>query len=272
LQLFGSAPVVLSTIHNIYEGGWQRRLAYRITDRFSIHTTAVSAAVARHYVEMRAVPQSKCSVVTNGIDLAEFDSVLDRRTGLRNQLNAGYNFIWLAAGRVVPAKDYPNLLSAFDRVHSAKPHSQLWIAGEAQGPEAKKIRDLAERLGITESVRWLGLRDDMPALLDAADAFVLSSAWEGMPLAVVEAMAMQRPIVATDVGGVRELVGEAGLLLARKDSVALADAMFGVMRMPESDRQAMGHAARERIRERFDINAKVDEWEALYSRLLRDRR
>ena len=67
-------------------------------------------------------------------------------------------------------------------------------------------------------MRWLGLRRDMPALLDAADGFVSGSAWEGMPLAVGEAMVMEKPIVATDVGGVRELVGDAGAIVEAKDS------------------------------------------------------
>ena len=75
------------------------------------------------------------------------------------------------------------------------------------------MRNLAEVLGVSGFVRWLGLRDDMPSLLDGADAFVLSSAWEGMPLVVGEAMAMEKPVVATDVGGVRELVGDAGVVI-----------------------------------------------------------
>ncbi len=112
----------------------------------------------------------------------------------------------------------------------------------------------------------------MSALLDAADAFVLSSAWEGMPLVVGEAMAMQKPVVATDVGGVRELVGDAGVLVPPKDSAALADAMLRVMHMSSDHRQTMGQAARKRINQHFDMNAKAEEWEALYARLLRDRR
>ena len=112
----------------------------------------------------------------------------------------------------------------------------------------------------------------MPALLDAADAFVLGSAWEGMPLVVGEAMAMQKPVVATDVGGVRELIGDAGVLVPPKDSAALADAMLRIMQMPDGHRQAMGQAGRERIRQHFDMNTKAEEWEALYSRLFRDRR
>jgi glycosyltransferase involved in cell wall biosynthesis len=112
----------------------------------------------------------------------------------------------------------------------------------------------------------------MPALLVAADAFVLSSAWEGMPLVVGEAMAMEKPVVATDVGGVAELVGNAGALVPPKSPRALAEAMLGVMRMPEEQRQSMGDAARERICHHFDMNAKADEWEELYSQLLSDHR
>jgi glycosyltransferase involved in cell wall biosynthesis len=272
LHLVVSSPVVISTIHNVYEGGWQRTLAYKITERLSIHTTAVSEAVASRFIQIGAARQSKCSVITNGIDLAEFKPAPDRRKALRSQLNAGERFVWLAAGRVVPAKDYPNLLRAFAHVNAASPQAKLWIAGEARPGERERMHDLVNRLGVSDAVHWLGLRNDMSALLNAADAFVLSSAWEGMPLVVGEAMAMQRPVVATDVGGVRELIGDAGVLVPPKDSAALADAMLRVMHMSSDHRQAMGHAARERIRQQFDINAKAEEWEALYARLLRDRR
>ncbi len=272
LHVLGCAPVVISTIHNVYEGGWQRTLAYKITDRFSLHTTAVSEAVASRFIQIGAAPQSKCTVITNGIDLAEFTPAPNRRAALRTQLNAADSFVWLAAGRVVAAKDYPNLLRAFAHVNAASPLAKLWIAGETKPGEQERMHDLANRLGISESLHWLGLRNDMPALLDAADAFVLGSAWEGMPLVVGEAMAMQKPVVATDVGGVRELIGDAGVLVPPKDSAALADAMLRIMQMPDGHRQAMGQAGRERIRQHFDVNTKAEEWEALYSRLLRDRR
>ncbi len=93
----------------------------------------------------------------------------------------------------------------------------------------------------------------MAALLDAADGFVLGSAWEGMPLAVGEAMAMEKPVVATDVGGVRELVGDAGVLVSAKDSRALADAMIALMEMPADDRRKLGEAARVRIKQGLGV-------------------
>jgi len=108
----------------------------------------------------------------------------------------------------------------------------------------------------------------MAATLAAADAFVLSSAWEGMPLVVAEAMAMEKPVVATEVGGVRELVGENGLLIPAKDPQALARAMLKVMSMAPGEHRAMGRAARTRILQHFDMNAKADEWESLYAQLM----
>jgi glycosyltransferase involved in cell wall biosynthesis len=108
----------------------------------------------------------------------------------------------------------------------------------------------------------------MAALLDAADGFVQASAWEGMPLAVGEALAMEKTVVATDVGGVRELVGESGLLVPSRNPDALAAVMREVMRKPEVVRQSLGCAARERIVAHFRMEAKADEWEALYRSLL----
>ena len=108
------------------------------------------------------------------------------------------------------------------------------------------------------------MRRDIPALLDAADGFVLSSAWEGMPLVVGEAMAMAKPVVATDVGGVRELVGDSGAKVPAKDSNALGEAMLAMMRRPAAARAELGRKARERILNCFGMDAKADEWEALY--------
>jgi glycosyltransferase involved in cell wall biosynthesis len=108
----------------------------------------------------------------------------------------------------------------------------------------------------------------MPGLLDAADGFVLSSAWEGMPLAVGEAMAMEKPVVATEVGGVRELVGEAGVIVPPRDSDALAAAMLDLMRRTPEERRALSRCARERIESNFSMDSRADEWEALYRRVL----
>ncbi len=268
LCLSGASRRTLSTIHNVYEGGWGRILAYRITDSLAIHTTAVSRAVETRSIESGVVARSKCSVLSNGIDTALFTKDSCRRDAIRAELNAGSDFIWLAAGRITAAKDYPNLLQAFARVRAVVPQSRLWVAGEGGSREEVRMRSLAIEQGLTEHIDWLGLRDDMPAVFDGADAFVLSSAWEGMPLVVGEAMAMEKPVVATDVGGVRELVGDAGVIVPSNSASSLAEAMLHAMRVSREERNAMGKAARERICQHFDLNAKAAEWETLYSRLL----
>jgi glycosyltransferase involved in cell wall biosynthesis len=108
----------------------------------------------------------------------------------------------------------------------------------------------------------------MTALLDASDGFVLASAWEGMPLVVGEAMAMEKPVVSTDVGGVRELVGECASVVPAKDSEALAEAMLSTMRTTLEARASLGGRARRRIQDQFNIDKKADEWEVLYQTIL----
>jgi glycosyltransferase involved in cell wall biosynthesis len=267
LKLLIQKAAVLSTIHNVYEGSWPRMLAYRLTDGLSCHTTAVSQAAADRYVRLRAVPARKSSVLSNGIDTAEFEPSTARRARIREEMGVGDGFVWLTAGRIAPAKDYPNLLGAFARVHSAEPSACLWVAGEADGASSAGVQALAAELGA--SVRWMGLRRDMPVLLDAADGFVMASAWEGMPLAVGEAMAMEKPVVATDVGGVRELVGEKGVLVPAKSPENLAKAMLEMMRKTGEERRGLGMAARARIVAQFSMDAKADEWDALYRKLLK---
>jgi glycosyltransferase involved in cell wall biosynthesis len=270
LKLLVPSIPILSTVHNVYEGGWPRMAAYRVTDPLSRRTTAVSQAAADRFVRLKAVPQHKCIVVTNGIDTAEFAPHADRRRSMRASMEASSDFIWLAAGRVVPAKDYPNLLEAFKQTRAIKPNAQLWIAGEPG--TAKTPRPLYFVTRDSRScVHWLGLRRDMPALLDAADAFVLSSAWEGMPLALAEAMAMEKPVVATDVGGVRELLWACGSMVPARDPGALATAMLELMHTPEEDQLTLGRSARARIQHYFNINDKADEWEALYQSTLAHR-
>jgi len=134
-------------------------------------------------------------------------------------------------------------------------------------------------LGVREKVLFLGLRRDLPALLDAADGFVLGSAWEGLPQVIAEAMAMEKPVVATDVGGVRELMGDgsalrqatavggtlvAGILVPAKDPEALAAAMVRTMGRNRDEGALEGKAGRELIRRRFSIDAVADGWEELY--------
>jgi glycosyltransferase involved in cell wall biosynthesis len=267
LRILVPEPVVLSTVHYVYEGGMHRMIAYRLTDFLCKRTTAVSAVAAERYVLLKAVPRHKCVVVTNGIETALFLSNAARRMRVRTSMDVVDKFVWITAGRLVPAKDIPNLLAAFKIVAATLPDVELWIAGEGKSTEEKQGSGFSVEQESLNQVRWLGLRRDLDALLDAADGFVLASAWEGMPLAVGEAMSMEKPVVATDVGGVRELMGDVGMLVPPKNPEALAASMLALMRSSIEARQKLGRAARARIEDFFSIEARAQQWESLYRTL-----
>src|SRR5258708_3549200 len=259
---------VISSIHNIYEGGRLRMAAYWLSDPMTRCTVAVCKAAAEKMVKLGAAPRRKCIAIANGIDVDEFSPDVKRRECTRRQMMAKDAFIWLATGRIVPAKNYENLLRAFAWVRQTTQNAELWIAGEGKEEYAERMRALSVELGLNGSIRWLGLRRDIATLLDAGDGFVLSSAWEGMPLALGEAMAMEKPAVATDVGGVRELVGDCGTVVAAGNSAALAKGMLKVMHGTILDGKQTGQAARRRIVERFSMDANAKAWEALYCSVL----
>jgi glycosyltransferase involved in cell wall biosynthesis len=264
-----TAPVLINTIHNVHEGGWLRMAIYRITGPLAAQVTAVSKAAAERFVRVGAVSSSKMSVLTNGIDTGAFTPDRSRRRRVRARMGADV-FVWLAVGRLVPAKDYPNLLRAWTQVHAANPKAMLWIAGEGDASTLHLEEEESISIASQDSgVHWLGLRRDIVELLDAADGYVLSSAWEGMPLALGEAMAMEKAVVTTDVGGVRELVGDTGMIIPAAQSNALAEEMLKVMGMGDKARRALGRDARKHIEEHFSMSAKADAWEYLYAGLVK---
>ncbi len=278
LRLVVPSMRVVSTVHNVFEGGPMRMILYRLTDGLSHRTAFVSQAAADRFVRLKAVSESKCQVLTNGIDTAEFAPDNARRAATRSAMGADSRFVWFTAGRLVPAKDLPNLLEAFHQVRRQLPASELWIAGAPSDAKVIHRSDgttslfwlSAMKPEMQDHVCWLGLRRDIPALLDASDAFVLASAWEGMPLAVGEAMAMEKPVVVTNVGGVRELVNDAGTVVEAKNPAALAEAMMATMHQSRESLAASGHKARTRIHEHFNLDSVVDAWEALYRELSRN--
>ena len=268
-RLFVKVPVLICTAHNIIEGGRPRELAYRLTDSLADITTQVSEAGKQRYIQVGAVPPHKIVYIPNGIDTSRFQPNPMVRQAVREQLGCAPDaFVWLTVGRLEPVKNHLELLCAFREVTAVHPHARLLIAG--QGPLQAATEQRITELGLAERVRLLGVRRDIPDLLNAADAFVLPSLWEGMPLTLLEASATALPIVATDVGGNAEVVleGETGYLVPVKDTEALAQAMLRVMNLSEADRSAIGQAGRAHVVQNFDLERVVDRWEALYRELL----
>ena len=258
-------PVVVDSIHTSAVGGWQRQTGYRMSRSLPHRVTAVSEGAAESYRAARMVCTRKLVVIPNGVDVDSWRPNSAARAELRRRLGFGDEFLWFAAGRLDPVKDYPALLWAMLELPRG---ARLAIAGT--GPEEADLRRMAEQFGMEARVRFLGFQPDVLPWMQAADAFVLSSRWEGLPMSLLEAGACGLPAVATGVAGTREVLvhGESGFLATPGDSLALRGAMSRMMRLDAAARADMGENARRRVVERFSLNVVVDRWEALYRELL----
>ncbi|HFC54380.1 MAG TPA: glycosyltransferase [Gammaproteobacteria bacterium] len=266
VRLLTPLPVVVSTAHNINEGGRLRELLYRITDPLTDITTQISRIAMEHYIRIGAVPADRIRFIPNGLDLERFRPDPELRREIREQLQLPGEFIWLAVGRFDEAKDYPNMLHAFAKATAARSGVLLLVGGDGLEEE---MAPLARELGIGESVRFLGIRDDVQQLMKGVDGYLMSSAWEGMPMVLLEAAASALPIVTTDVGGNREVVrdGVSGFVVEPGDANRLASAIQRMMALPEEQRRAMGEAGRKLVEKHYGLAPIMEQWEALYAEL-----
>jgi glycosyltransferase involved in cell wall biosynthesis len=235
--------------------------------------TVVSQAAGDRFVADRIVPQELLSVIPNGVDTGRFRAVAaGTRQSIRHSLGLGREFMWLALGRFETAKDYPNMLRGFAQVRQQVPEAMLLLAG--RGSLQGELETLAQSLGIGGRVRFLGMRQDVPELMSAADGYVMSSAWEGMPIVLLEAASAGLPIVATRVGGNHEVVyhEEGGFLVQPGDSKALGDAMLRLMSLSDAERRSMGERGREHVRTQYGLSRMVERWEDLYREVLAEKR
>lgn len=265
-------PIIISSIRNSYFGGRGCELLMRCTSWLDNIVVINSQLAGEQVVQRGVVPRHKLRVIPNGIDVKDFHQPPEVCGVTRSSLKLPNNsFLWLAIGRLEPQKNYSDLLRAFVKVVEHKMQTHLLIAGD--GPLKEELWTLATSLGIEAHVHFLGFRQDIPDLLAAADALVLSSRWEGLPNVVMEAMAAEKPVVATKVGGTPELVanGKTGFTVPARDSRILAEAMRRLMNLPEEVRKEMGLAGRGLMKEHYSIERIVQQWEALYNELLERR-
>ena len=267
VRFLAPIPVLICSARSIDEGGRFREILYRLTDSLCDLTTQVSHAGLERYVRVGAVPRHKIRYIPNGVDTERFKPNLEDRLKFRKELGVD-GFVWLAVGRFDPQKDYPTMLQAFARVVHKYSNTILLIAGD--GPLRKTMENMTRELGVEKHVKFLGIRRDIPQLMNAADAYVMSSEWEGMPMVLLEASACRLPIVATNVGGNAEIVldGQTGFLVPPKSPEALSQAMLRMMDLPEEVREKMGEQARKHIESNFSLDRIVDCWESLYYELL----
>lgn len=245
-----------------------RELLYRFTNLVRGRTTVVSESIRDRYARLKIIPAHRVEVIGNGVDPERFRPCASQRLMTRASLEWKDAFVWLAVGRLEIAKDYPTLIRAFQTVHQQSPWCKLAIAGDGRmrAQLERQIRDS----GLTSAVSLLGSRTDIPELMNACDAFVMSSAWEGGPLVVLEAGATGCPVVATEVGVATSAIvpGGTGFLVAPGLPSALAQTMLRLMSLPQDELAAMRLEARRRVVEHFSLPLAHRQYQRLYEEVL----
>jgi len=262
-------PAVVSSVRAANIGPELRYRMLAATDRLADVTTTNSSRVSDDLVRRGVVAPGKVRVIANGIDVSRTPPSPARMRELRAGLEVRDDeFAWLAVGHLAPRKDYPTLLHAAQQLVRRVPGWQLRIVGE--GALEGELRGMAAELGLESRVRFLGLRPDAAELVYAADGFVMSSSIEGTPNALIEAMLAGIPSVATDVGGVPELLEDAvcGFLVPPAAPDALAGAMERLMTLSPAERASLAEAARAKVVRLHDLERVVDDWEGLAVEIL----
>jgi glycosyltransferase involved in cell wall biosynthesis len=238
------------------------RLTWRLAHRWTVNAAAVAEVLRRR----ERVDAARIDVIPTGIDLARFEP-RPRDRAFRAAHGAGdADQVLVCVGRLDRYKGHDNLLEAFAALMGEHPRARLLLVGDGRFRETLTAR--ARSAGLAERVRFSGaLRDVRPALA-AADMFVQASDEEGLPGAVLEAMAMGLPVVATDVGGTREAVddGVTGLLVAPRNAAALAAALARLLADPGLAAR-FGSFGRKRVDEEFSSERELGLTEEVYRRL-----
>lgn len=258
-------PVIASALHST---GWPdglgrlNRLLTPITDVF----IAVAAPHGRFLVEQENLPASKVVVIPNGVDSDRFAPLPDD-TGLRRELSLSPTapIVGIVAA-LRPEKNHELFLEVARQVRSRVAEARFLIVGD--GPQRESLEQLARDLGVSEVVRFLGSRDDVPRILGSVDVFALTSHNEANPVSILEAMSVGKPVVSTDVGSIRESVleGVTGFLVSSGDAVKFAERVIWLLENPLSARE-MGAAGRKRALQVGSVQGMVGGYENLLESL-----
>lgn len=262
-RIFVSFPRLICTAHNTNVGGSFRILIYRLTNALADVFTNVSQDAVDAFLEKKAVPKGGMFRVQNGIDTDYFQFSEASRSIIRDKYELKNKNVYITIGSFNEQKDYPNLLDAFDKVIAQHPNCHLLIVGD--GRLRSSIEVIITDKNLQDNVTLLGIRRDIPELLSASDIYVMSSAWEGLPLVIAEAMAVEKIVVATNCGGTSELIGDDGFLVPAKDSGSLALSMEKALLLNTQAASEISSAARRKIISNYSLDSAVDKWIEIYS-------
>lgn len=228
-----------------------------------------NSEAGREYAVQHGVPRERTRVIYNGINLnrlsaAEQDSEQARR---RLGVPQGGKIVGMIA-RMFPPKDHGTFLRAAAIINQTIPDTRFALVGD--GPLRSHLENLSHELGIASKTVFFGIQQDVGTYLSTFDVAVLVSNFEGCSNVILEAMTLGKPVIATDVGGNKELVedGKTGLLVPVQNPQALAKAIISCFRQPDWARD-MGQRARETVLKRFSLDRMVRDYEQLYEQTMR---
>jgi glycosyltransferase involved in cell wall biosynthesis len=257
------------------EIGGVRTIAQKTAEHFAYrlaHAIVANAAAVGDQLVKEGVDRHKIAIVYNGLDFDRVareaaDSRLDALKALGLPADSGKRYVTIVANMRHPVKDHGTFLRAAARVAFEFPDAAFLLAGE--GELLDRLRELAAHLGLADRVHFLGRCQSVGDLLALSEVCVLSSVAEGFPNAVLEYMGAGRPVVSTDVGGIRELVrhGETGYIVPVGDEAEMSQKILSLLRDPGRARE-MGIRGKAVIEQRFSCNAHLSSIEALYNTLL----
>jgi glycosyltransferase involved in cell wall biosynthesis len=262
-----NVPCVVASVHNIYtrDRKLHRRLFNRYLARYTDKIVAVSEPVRADILKYDRVAPEKITVITNGVDVTRFADV--DGAPVRDELGLPEDaFVVGTVGRLTEQKDQKTLLEAASRLKNID-DVRVIIIGD--GPLMEELRSLSVRLGISDRTVFTGMRRDIPALLAAMNVFVLPSLWEGMPNALIEALAAGKPLIATDIPPFRAIIDstDVAMLFPERDARSLAGAIERLQADPGLC-EHLGMAARERAISRHSIQNTVDRYSELFGGIL----
>lgn len=233
----------------------------RLTAKYAIHEICVAKSVAAFQRRMTGLPEAFFKVIENGNDLSRYAALnTDNVERDPNALRV------VSVGRLNKQKDYPTLLRAWKIASESARGARLEIAGS--GPEESRLKSLCAELKL-ERVSFSGFCSDVPAFLNGADLYVQSSAWEGMPLTVLEAMAAGLPVIASSVDSLPEMIenGRTGILFECGNHAELAGRIIDLLNDPALAK-SIGAAARETALKRFSADRMAADFAQLFKQVL----
>ncbi|MFV1982140.1 MAG: glycosyltransferase [Thiohalomonadales bacterium] len=260
-------PCIITTVHstNTWKGTIHRfvdQVLSLITDR----VVACSEEVANVLIASFKISRKRIEIISNGIDFNRFEAV--KLTTIREIDSLASDITKMVViGRLHPAKGHLDLIKAITHIKAGNTKFHVFLVGE--GELKDQIITNCIESNINENVTLMGQRTDIPEILAKTDIFIMPSHWEGLPMALLEAMAMSMPVIATRVGGIPDVIenGVNGFLIDKSDDVELANKMVKLINDKEL-RSAFGNEAKKTVIENYSAKNASEKYELLYQTVL----